>query len=350
MQKTIDSEDLEQCLAQADFILDVRSPAEFDEDHIPHAENVPVLDNEQRARIGSLYRQDSFEARKIGARHVSESIGRFLAGPLIERADKQSKFLIYCARGGQRSAALAMVLSQIGFSIFRLKRGYKSYRAYVAQQLEIPMQGPIFVLHGYTGSQKTQLIHALADQANVLDLEGGAKHRGSLLGDLPGEPQPSQRAFETELHQTIQGFDRQKPILIEGESRKIGRCMVPDPIWRQMAEARHLWLDLPLEVRIDTILREYQELKDKAYLRPRIAKLARYLSKERAGTLHRLMEEEQWRAFVEMLLVHHYDPLYGRHREDDGKELIRAANFEQALTAVSQRIGAAAPALNVSQS
>ena len=192
MEKIINETEIDRFLPRCNQILDVRSPAEFEEDHMPGAQNVPVLDNKQRHEIGLMYRQNPFEARKTGARYALLAVERFLGTPAIMEARNNTPIMVYCARGGQRSGVMSIILSQVGFVMFRLAKGYKTYRSYVAAHLEYPLPKPVYVLNGYTGSQKTRLLGALGARVNVLDLEACARHRGSLLGDL-AHPQPTQR-------------------------------------------------------------------------------------------------------------------------------------------------------------
>jgi len=341
MEHLIDAEQLDAIRRRCQYVIDARSPAEFAEDHIPGARNVPALDDAQRAEIGALYKRDAFAARKRGALYALAAVQRFVASPLAQDAPRGTAFLIYCARGGQRSAALATVLAQIGFAVFRLKRGYKSYRAYVLNKLAEPLPGPVFALYGYTGSRKTHILHALRDRFNVVDLEGLAAHRGSILGDLPGRPQPCQRAFESALVEAVRGLDPDKPTLLEGESRRIGKLAVPNPLWRQLKAARALWLDMPRERRIANILEDYRELKDPRFLEPRLARLARYISKRDMASMLEDMHADRWPAVVASLLTAHYDPLYARSTRRDCLTLA-AAGFEEAVAAVAEAVAVAA--------
>src|SRR6188474_3521832 len=184
-----------------DAIIDVRSPAEFAEDHVPGALSCPVLDNDERARVGTIYKQTSpYEAKKIGAALVARNIAGHLEAALADKP-RGWKPLVYCWRGGQRSAAMAHVLREVGWDAMTLQGGYKAYRRYVVASLaQLPQRINFRVIHGVTGSGKSRLLRALADAgAQVLDLEDLAAHRGSVLGNLPGRPQPSQKMFESLL-------------------------------------------------------------------------------------------------------------------------------------------------------
>lgn len=343
MERIIDETELPKYLVRMDYILDVRTPLEFEEDHIPGAINVPVLNNEQRAEVGTLFKENAFEARKLGASYAIQAIHGLLASPLLANMGKGTRLLVYCARGGQRSGSLAAVLGQIGFPVFRLCKGYKSYRAYVLAQLERLLPKPVVVLYGYTGSGKTRILEALSDEVNVLDLEGLARHRGSLLGDLPGQVQPTQRAFESALVTIMLRMHSDKPCLIEGESRMVGKVMVPQQIWEQMRNARQLWLEIPRACRIEFILHDYHELKESLYLEEPLNRLARYLSTDRMTQLRSYLAKAQWAPFVSDLLEFHYDPLYANNLKAASRERHSAANTSEAIEIVRQLLIPEAP-------
>ena len=331
MEQLVPATALETFRKRCKNVIDVRSPAEFAEDHMAGARNIPMLTDAQRAEIGALHRQNPFQARKKGAGYVVAAISRFLETPLMRQATRQEGFLVYCARGGQRSGALSTVLSQIGLPVFRLEKGYKTYRTYVSGLLQQALPQPVFVLYGYTGSQKTKLLQRLADRCNVLDLEACARHRGSLLGELPGIAQPIQRAFETALVENLRGFDPQRPTLVEGESRRIGAREVPRGIWRQMKLAQPIWLNIPRETRTRTILVDYAELCDSAFLLPRLERLSPYISAKLRAELRDLASSGQWHQLVHLLLTHHYDPLYEKIRKRHKMKEIHADDPELGL-------------------
>lgn len=334
MERIVDESELEACLGRVTYVLDARSPSEFAEDHLPGAHNVAVLDDAERAEVGTLYATRPFEARMLGATYATAAIHSFLKGELARSFTKSTSFLVYCARGGQRSGSLAAVLSAIGFMVYRLRKGYKSYRAHIASRLTAPLPGPVYVLYGYTGSGKTRVLQALTKECNVLDLEGLALHRGSLLGDLPHAPQPAQRAFETGISEALKRFDPHLPTLIEGESRKIGRLFVPDPIWAQMQSGDHLWLDLPREQRVKFILEDYRDLQDANFLAQPLEKLRRYLPHALAEELSQHMAACDWAPLVRKLLEHHYDPLYARPLQSGRRRPLSANDLDEAIAAV----------------
>ncbi|MDE2158802.1 MAG: tRNA 2-selenouridine(34) synthase MnmH, partial [Burkholderiales bacterium] len=216
-------------LAEFDTVIDARSESEYAEDRLPGAENWPSLNDDERHRIGTEYVQVSpFAARRRGAALVARNIAHHLETRL-EGRERGWRPLVYCWRGGQRSGALALVLDQIGYAVQVLDGGYQAFRRHVRAELErLPEDLPLRVLCGRTGSAKSRLLQALAAQgAQVLDLEALACHRGSVLGLVPGFPQPTQKAFETAVWQALRGFDPKQPVYAEGESRTIGRLRVP---------------------------------------------------------------------------------------------------------------------------
>ena len=217
-------------LSEFDEIIDVRSEGEFAEDHIPDAINCPVLDNDERGRVGTIYKQiSSFEAKKIGATLISANIAHHLRERFQDRP-RDWRPLVYCWRGGSRSGALAHVLQQVGWRVGQLDGGYKAYRRAVVSDLAVlPLKYDWRVVCGLTGAGKSRLLRALRDcGGQVLDLEALAAHRGSVLGNLPHAPQPSQKMFESMIWGALRGFFPTSPIYVEAESKKIGNLRVPD--------------------------------------------------------------------------------------------------------------------------
>src|SRR5688572_19867023 len=205
---------------QFDTIIDTRSPAEYAEDHIPGAISAPVLDDAERAQVGTLYKQASpFDAKKAGVSLVAKNVSRHIE-ELFKAKDKTWRPLVYCWRGGKRSGAMAHILREIGWNAATLEGGYKAYRRWVVEELEkIPEKLDFRVIHGPTGSGKSRLLAALKRTGvQALDLEDLAAHRGSVLGNLPGRPQPSQKMFESLLLEELLALDPARPVFVEGES------------------------------------------------------------------------------------------------------------------------------------
>ncbi|HXX83450.1 MAG TPA: tRNA 2-selenouridine(34) synthase MnmH [Casimicrobiaceae bacterium] len=294
--------------------IDVRSPAEFALDHIPGATNHPVLDNEERSRIGTLYASSPFAARRMGAAVVARNIARTLETAF---ADKPREWcpLVYCWRGGQRSRALVHVLNEIGWHAKQLDGGYRQYRRHVVAQLAaLPARYDFAVISGLTGSGKSRLLAALgAAGAQTLDLEALAHHRGSLLGDLPDAPQPSQKWFESRLYAALEGFQPERPVFVESESRRIGALQLPDALLESMHRGRRLLLVTALAQRVELLKRDYGHfVADATRFRERLAPLAPLHGKATLSRWEALASAGDWDALVTELLEQHYDPTYAR--------------------------------------
>ena len=313
-----------------DEIIDVRSPAEYAEDHMPGAVNCPVLSNEERARVGTLYKQESpFAAKKLGAalvaRHIAEHIeNRFLDKP------REWKPLVYCWRGGKRSGAMTHVLRQIGWHACALEGGYKSWRRHVVAELaELPRRYSFRVVTGATGSGKSRLLEALAAQgAQVLDLEALAAHKGSVLGGLPDEPQPSQKMFESRLLAVLQRLTFDKPVFVEAESRKIGVLQVPDALLETMRASPCLRIEATFAARVRFLIGDYDYfLADPASLKAKLDCLRELQSNETLSRWQELTDARDWPALVGELLEKHYDPLYRRSQGKNYAHFAEAPRF-----------------------
>lgn len=299
-----------------DAILDARSPSEFAEDRLPGALNWPVLDDDERRIVGTLYKQVSaLEARKVGAAMV----GRRIAGHLeahLANLSREWQPLVYCWRGGQRSGSLAWFLSQIGFRTAQLQGGYKGFRAAVRQQLaSLPGPLSLVVLAGRTGSGKTRLLQRLAAAGQqVLDLEGLAHHRGSILGAVPGLPQPSQKHFDTRVWQALQAFDPSRPVYVESESARIGALRVPEALLLRMREAgRVVPVEMPFEGRVQLLLEDYAYFaNDPESFCGLLEHLVELQGRERVGAWQALARQGAWAELFGRLMTEHYDPLYDR--------------------------------------
>jgi tRNA 2-selenouridine synthase len=305
----------ESVLAQFDAILDVRSPAEYAEDHIPLALSCPVLDDAERAKVGTLYKQvSSFEAKKSGAALVARNIARHVETSLADRPAGW-KPLVYCWRGGKRSGAMAHVLREIGWDARTLEGGYKSYRKHVVEMLsELPQRFRFRVVHGVTGSGKSRFLRALKKAgAQTLDLEELAAHRGSVLGNLPERPQPSQKMFESLLLRELSLLDAGMPVHVEGESRKIGQLQVPTALIEAMRASECVVLEAGLETRVALLMDEYQHFfGNPAALGAQLDCLVELHGRDRIAEWKGLAERGEWRALVARLLEEHYDPAYKR--------------------------------------
>jgi tRNA 2-selenouridine synthase len=302
-------------LAEFDAIIDARSPGEFAEDRLPGAISLPVLDDEQRARVGTLYKQVSaFEAKKLGAALVSKNIARHIEEHLLDKP-KHWRPLVYCWRGGQRSGAFSHILREIGWDAQRLQGGYKAWRRHVIEQLDLlPPSFRFRVVSGATGSGKSRLLEAIAARGGqVLHLEELAAHKGSVLGSLPDTPQPAQKGFESQLLAALSALDPARPVFVEAESRKIGRLQVPDALLAAIRGAPGLRIEAPLAARVEFLLRDYDyAVADPAWLVERLGHLRGLQSNETLARWQTLIAAGAFPVLVEELLTQHYDPLYQR--------------------------------------
>ncbi len=317
-------------LGSFDEIIDVRTPEEFADDHIPGARNCPVLDNAQRIEVGTLYKQTSpFAAKKIGAAYVSENIARYLRDTFIDRP-KNWRPLIVCWRGGERSAAMTHVFRRIGWNAHQLEGGYKAYRAQVIAELaSLPAPLDFRVVCGATGSGKSRVLQALHELGEqVLDLEALACHKGSVLGVLPDTAQPSQRMFESRLRLGLLSFDPARPVYIEAESRKIGTLQLPDALLQRIQNGPCLIIEAEFAARIDFLLRDYDYfLHAPQWLNSRLDSLFRILGRETIGRWQEYALHGKWRELVGELLEQHYDPQYRRSQQRDFSRLQAARKF-----------------------
>ena len=319
--------------------IDVRTPSEFADDHIPGAQNCPVLDDDERARIGTMHAQVSaFDARRAGAAIVARHIADMLETRFTGKPKDWSP-LVYCWRGGKRSGSLAHVLAEIGWRAVQLDGGYRAYRRHVLAQLSVlPVAFRFRVICGLTGSGKSRLLHALAAEgAQTLDLEGIARHRGSMLGDLPGDPQPSQRWFESQLLAALEACDPSRPVYVESESRRIGTVQLPDALLATMRGGECVFVATPDAMRIALLKDEYTHfLADPALLAARLDGLVERHGRKAVERWTAAAAAGDWDLLIGELLVRHYDPLY---------RLSLARNFPNAGSArvhVPEGVGEAA--------
>lgn len=294
-------------------VIDARSQSEWGEDRLPGALNWPSLNDEERKLIGTIYKQvNPFEARKRGAALVSANIARHIEREVIDKP-KDWQPLVYCWRGGQRSGALSLVLGQIGFRVSLVEGGYKAFRAAVLAALPALSASLRFqVVCGPTGSGKTRLLHALAAAgAQVLDLEGLASHRSSVLGLVPGQPQPTQKRFDTLVWDTLRGFDPARPVFVESESRKVGNVAVPEPLIAAMRASPCLRLSLSDDERVALLLEDYDFfVRDRALFCDRLAALTELRGKAVVKDWQARVAAGEFDAVVRDLLARHYDPGY----------------------------------------
>ncbi len=305
-----------------DDIIDVRAPAEFAEDHVPGAISLPVLSDDERARVGTIYKQVSpFTARKLGAALVARNAAAHLEGPL---ADKPGSWrpLVYCWRGGQRSGSFASILAQIGWRVETIAGGYKAWRGWWSRRSMAGRCGRRWwCWTGTRGRPRRRCCGLAARGVQVIDLEGMANHRGSLFGAMG--PQPSQRTFEARLALALEGLDPARPVVVEAESSKVGECRVPPELWKAMVAAPRVALRVPRAARADYLARAYADLTaDRARLVEVVGKLRLAHPREVIADWIALAEAGAFRALAEGLMERHYDPRYEKHRDRMGVPLV----------------------------
>jgi tRNA 2-selenouridine synthase len=300
-------------LAEFDTVIDARSEGEFDEDHLPGAVNWPTLNNAERILIGTTYKQiNAFEAKKRGAAIAARNIAAHIEREVIDKP-KDWKPLAYCWRGGKRSGSLSLILDQIGFRVTLVEGGYKAFRAALVQDIPRLVSSLHWqVVCGTTGSGKTRLLTALAQEgAQVLDLEALANHRSSVLGAIPGVPQPSQKHFDTRVWAQLRQFDPARPVFVESESKKVGNVAVPTALMDAMRTSPCLNLVLADPLRVELLMQDYDYfVRDSAAFCARLevlipirgrAVVDDWTARVRAGHVAPVVQE---------LLTLHYDPVY----------------------------------------
>ena len=322
-------------LRHFDDLIDARSPSEYAEDHLPDAINAPVLDDAERALVGTVYKQRSaFEAKRTGAPLVARNVAAHVERLFAAKA-RNWKPLVYCWRGGGRSGALVHVLRQVGWDAHRLEGGYKAFRRQVASDLgKLPERFDFRVVCGATGSGKSRLLEALARAgAQVLDLEVLAAHRGSVLGELPNAPQPSQKAFETAIWSALSQGDPSRPMFVESESKKVGNLRVPERLIERMRGARCVRLEADVDTRVALLLEDYAHFVDApAALAAKLDLLRDLHGAERIAQWREHLGSGRWRPLVRDLLENHYDPAYRRslfrnYREAQGAAAVTVTDI-----------------------
>jgi tRNA 2-selenouridine synthase len=319
--------------AEGRLVLDVRSPGEYAHAHMPGAVSLPLFSNEERAVIGTAYKQESREkAIRIGLDYFGPKMR-----PMVEKVEQllstrgnERSVFVYCWRGGMRSGAVAWLLDLYGFKVHVLNGGYKSFRNLVLQTFEKPF--PIRVLGGYTGSGKTEVLHALHHSGEpVIDLEGIAGHKGSAFGNIGLAPQPSQEQFENLLATSLMQM-KEQPFWVEDESQRIGLVNIPITFWHTMRRAPIYFLDIPFEERLTHIVEGYGAL-DREKLASAIQRIGKRLGGQHVKAAMAFLEEEDIRSCFAILLAY-YDKHYskGLHNRENLEALLQRIPAETVST------------------
>ena len=310
--------DCEEFLAQQGTIIDVRSPCEFRKGHIPGSYSLPLFEDEERAIIGTIYKQRGRDAAiTSGLQVVGPKLSSF-SQKIREVVEEGSLCRVLCFRGGMRSQSMQWLCQFIGVPTVRLSGGYKKFRHTVLQTFEQSFR--VIVLGGATGSGKTSLLQDLRQRGEqVIDLEALAHHRGSAFGTYMTGEQPTTEQFENILASALLGMDRSSPIFLEDESRSIGRCMIPASWYQRMDRAPVVWIDLPREIRLHRILEEYGSLSSE-WLIKCTKKLQKRLGGERTQHVVSLIQSQHLREAASILLDY-YDSAYAYSRSRHSRPL-----------------------------
>lgn len=297
-----------------DLIIDARSPREFTDDHIPSAINLPVVNDDEYAEVGTQHRTDPHRAYVIGVTYSLANIAQHVA-KLIQQLPKDAHVLVYCFRGGKRSKLWADALNTIGFRVDVLRGGWKNYRRWVLTSLEtLPKAFTYRVLAGSTGTGKTRLLKAIQHQgAQVLDLEDLAEHRGSVLGGLPGVTQPSQKLFDSRLLAKLREYDPARPVWLEAESKKIGRVQLPAALFDAMHQTRPILVTASMPERVRLWREDYPHwAQNPTELVRLMSPMKDIISGAELSLWQQLADEMSVDALFEKVMTNHYDPCYAR--------------------------------------
>ena len=309
-----------------DTIIDVRSPLEYEEDHIIGSINCPVLDDQERIIVGTIYKKEStFKAKIIGSSLTARNIAKHIEEKFINQQGSWQP-LVYCWRGGQRSKAFSIILSEVGWRTCQLEGGYKKYRNEVINFLNrIGSKLKIILISGKTGSAKTKILQNIKLQGGqILDLENLANHKGSLLGKIPGLKQPSQKLFESKLYHQIKQLDLRKNVYIEAESSKIGNIHIPKTIWAKMIVSPRIEIEADLELRSSFLLKDYRYMcENPELIKPIIYGLKNRLSKKLINDWLELITKKLWLDLTKSFLENHYDPSYSSNTIKNDRKVIK---------------------------
>jgi tRNA 2-selenouridine synthase len=298
-------------------VVDVRSPGEFAEGHIPGAINIPIFNDEERAIVGTIYvKRGRLPAIEKGLEIVGPKMAQFVREAVVLAPSGQ--LLVYCWRGGMRSESMAWLFERVGIKCFTLQGGYKSYRNYLLERAgNLPY---LIVIEGHTGSGKTEILSRLKTMGEqVIDLEGLAHHKGSVFGGINQKPQPTTQQFQNNIFDEILSFDLSKKVWVEGESQTVGRVFLPDPLWYLMNKAQCIEILVPRGERISRLVNEYGTLPEEL-MENAIRNLAKRLGDQRMNEILHCYLEKNLEDVAEKLLEY-YDQTYQFSRDKYKRKL-----------------------------
>jgi len=318
-------------LIDSHFLVDVRSPLEYEDDHIPGAVNVPLLDNDERVEIGTLYKQHGPHLARLRGLEMTAARFPAMVRTIADMAGNRP-ILVYCWRGGLRSKTVTSILDLTGFHAVQLEGGYKAYRTHVSAYFEhFQPNGPLVVLHGLTGSGKTAFLHTLsADHFTIIDLEGLARHRGSAFGALGITQNLSQKHFETILWNKLRKSPRGKPIILEGESRRIGKISLPGDVYEVMATGIKIWCKTTMDTRIKRLIAEYGKEEYRDEMAAALLRIKKKLGGEKSAEISGYLESWDLNPFMKGLLENYYDKVYYKVRVWKEDQVLSLENFDEA--------------------
>jgi tRNA 2-selenouridine synthase len=320
-------------------LIDLRSPMEYEEATIPGAINLPLFSNEERQQIGYVYINESVEkAKKLGIEAVSRRLPE-LYESISEYVKKKKKLVFFCARGGMRSSSFCALLNALGIDAYRINGGYKGYRKFINEALpKVNIGITYIVLHGKTGVGKTEILSCLKERGHdILDLEGAANHRGSLLGSVGLGPGRSQKMFESLVYESLENR-KSNYVFVEAESKRIGNVIVPDYIHSSMREGRHILVEADIAFRSELLVREYtgKENSEEEILNS-LNSLGKYISESNIDRYRTMITQGQYHEAAGELMLKYYDPMYQHEIKKYHYDLeIKVENIEKSCEEIEK--------------
>ncbi len=307
MINTLNVNDFLNEMDESSLLIDARSPEEYNESHMKNAINLYALNDIERKKVGTLYKTSAFDAKRLGASYIAKNVSYHLQH-FLSTVTPKTKIFIYCARGGQRSGGIATILENIGYRVYKLKGGYKSYRHYVLEYLDSFEQDNFIILDGLTGSGKSVI---LREFENSIDLEKLANHLGSSFGAINGA-QPSQKQFQNSIYDELQRTKKYDFVIVEGESKKIGKLHIPNHLYNKILKSPRIWIDSPIHDRAQRILNDYEKIDEK-FFEDAMQKISPYIEKKYALDAKKAFYNGNKIECAKILLEKYYDKVY-KHR------------------------------------